>query len=159
MIVPNISVEEMAQRADYPVYVFAKGPSWAGQRQVMDILDLVSLLHRMFSIIYPAKDKRHVVLVQAHTFNDNPGPAARSGKLVYTSPGGVKVWSGKRDQWLAEILLSSARASLGDPPAKDRTGYLLETPQKTFPALAVNGTLTEAELHDLVDNFVPARSK
>ena len=45
--------------------------------------------------------------------------------------------------------------SLNDPPAKDRTGYLLETPDRTFPALAVNGSLTEAELHELVDSLVP----
>jgi len=159
LVRPNISVAEMANRADYPAYVFAKDPSWAGGRQIMDILDLVSPPHRMFAVSYPAKDKRHVVLVQAHSFNDKLGPLARSGKLVYTSPGGVKVWSGKQDQWLAEILLSSARASIGDPPAKDRTGYLLETPDKTFPALAVNGTLTEAELHELVDNLVPAKPK
>ena len=44
--------------------------------------------HRMFAAVYPAKDKRHVVLVQAFTFNDKLGPKARSGKLVYTSPDG-----------------------------------------------------------------------
>jgi hypothetical protein len=125
----------------------------------MDVLDLPSPPHRMFAMIHPAKDKRHVVLAQAHSFNENLGPAAHGGKLVYTSPQGVKVWSGKQDQWLAEILLSSARASIADPPAKDRTGYLLETPEKTFPVLAVNGTLTEAELHELVDSLVPAKAK
>jgi hypothetical protein len=98
-------------------------------------------------------------VVQAHSFNDKMGPLARSGKLVYTSPKGVKVWSRERDQWLAEIHLSSARGVLGDPPAKDRTGYLLETPNKTVPALAVNGTITEAELHELIDSLVPARLK
>jgi hypothetical protein len=125
----------------------------------MDILDLPSPPHRMFVVVYPAKDKRHVVLAQAYSFNDKLGPAAHAGKLVYTSPQGVKVWSGKQDQWLAEILLSSARSSIADPPAKDRTGYMLETPEKTFPVLAVNGTLTEPELHELVDSLVPAKPK
>jgi hypothetical protein len=156
---PNITVEDMVKRADYPTYVFARSPSWAPDRQIMDILDLPSPPHRMFIVVYPAKDKRHVVLAQGYSFNDKLGPAAHAGKLVYTSPQGVKVWSGKRDQWLAEILLSSARASIADPPAKDRTGYMLETPEKTFPVLAVNGTLTEAELHEMVDSLVPAKAK
>ncbi len=45
------------------------------------------------------------------------------------------------------------------PPAKDRTCYLLETPEGTFPALAVNGALTDAELHGLVDSLVRAKPK
>ncbi len=159
MVVPDVSVEDMVKRADYPTYIFARNPSWAVRRQIMDILDVASPPHRMFAAVYPAKDKRHVVLLQSFTFNSNLGPKARSGKLVYTSPAGIKVWSGDRDQWLAEILLSSSRAVLGDPPAKDRTGYLLETPDKTFPALAVNGVLTEAELHALIDSLSPARAK
>jgi hypothetical protein len=113
----------------------------------------------MFVVVYPAKDKRHVVLAQGYSFNDKLGPAAHAGKLVYTSPQGVKVWSGKQDQWLAEILLSSARVSIADPPVKDRTGHMLETPEKTFPVLAVNGVLTEAELHEMVDSLVPANAK
>jgi hypothetical protein len=159
MVVPNVSVEAMLKRADYPTYVLGKDPGWAGPRQIVDILDVASPPHRMFAAIYPAKDKRHVILLQAFTFNSNLGPKARSGKLVYTSPAGIKVWSGERDQSLAEILLSSARFALGDPPAKDRTGYLLETPDNTFPALAVNGPLTEAELHALVDSLVPVKAK
>jgi hypothetical protein len=156
---PNITVEDMVKRADYPTYVFARSPRWAPDRQIIDILDLPSPPHRMFIVVYPAKDKRHVVLAQGYSFNDKLGPAAHAGKLVYTSPQGVKVWSGKRDQWLAEILLSSARAAIADPPAKDRTGYMLETPEKTFPVLAVNGSLTEAEMHDLVDSLVSAKAK
>ncbi len=159
LVIPNVSVAEMVKRADYPTYVFGKDPGWAGPRQVVDILDVASPPHRMFAAIYRAKDKRHVVLLQAFTFNSNLGPKARSGKLVYTSPTGTKVWSGDRDQSLAEILLSSARFAIGDPPAKDRTGYLLETPDNTFPALAVNGPLTEAELHALVDSLAPATAR
>jgi len=81
----------------------------------------------------------------------------KMGKLVYTSPSGVKVWSGPRDEWLANILLQSARASIKDPPGKELTGYLLETPAGTFPALAINGKVSEKELHSLIDSLVPAK--
>jgi hypothetical protein len=158
----NIAVEEMAKRADYPVYVFGRDPSWSARRQILDMLDMASPPHRMFAAVYPAKDKRHIVLAQAHTFNANLGPMVRKGQLLYTSPAGVKVWSGKNDRQLAQILLSSISGTgqfFAGPPAKDCTGYLLDTPDGTFPALAVNGALTDAELHGLVDSLVRARPK
>src|SRR5262249_37756995 len=68
MIRPDITVDEMAKRADYSVYVLGRDPSWSVRRQIVDMLDLPSPPHRMFAAVYPAKDKRHVVLVQAHTF-------------------------------------------------------------------------------------------
>ena len=85
------------------------------------------------------------------------GPAAKTGILAYTSPNGFKVWSSPKGKWLAGILLQSARASIKDQPAENRTGYILETPAGTFPALAVNGTLTDAELHALIDSLIPAK--
>ena len=126
------------------------------------MLDLPSPPHRMFAAVYPAKDTRHVVLVQAHTFNANLGPEAHAGKLIYTSPAGIKVWDEQErpERWRR----SCSRAwgppdSSPGPPAGDRTCYLLETPEGTFPALAINGTLTDAELHGLVDSLVRAKAK
>jgi hypothetical protein len=161
LVRPNVTVEEMAKWADYPVYVFGHDPSWSARRQLVDMLDMASPPHRMFAAVYPANDKRHVVLTQAHTFNANFGPLVRKGKLLYTSPSGVKVWNSKFDQQMAEILLSSMAGTgqfFTEKPAKDRTGYLLETPEGTFPALVVNGTLTDAELHGLVDSLVRAKA-
>jgi hypothetical protein len=157
MVIPNVSVEHMVKKADFATYVFAKDPSWAGDCTITDVLDIPNPLHRMFAITYRAKDGRHVVLLQSYTYNQMLGPLAKTGKLVYTSTDGVKVWSGPRDQWLAQILLQSARAAIQDPPGKELTGYLLETPLGTFPALAINGRLTEEELHALIDSLVPAK--
>lgn len=158
---PSVTVEEMAKRADYPTYVFARDPGWSARRQIMDMVDLPSPTHRMFAVVYPAKDRRHLVLVQAHTFNANLGALAHTGKLMYTSASGVKVWSEKNQRKMAEILLSSIGGTglFPGPPAEDRTCYLLETPEGAFPALAVNGTLTEAELHGLVDSLERARPR
>ena len=38
----------------------------------------------------------------------------------------------------------------------DRTGYLLQTPSGTYPALAVNGRMTDKEFRALIDSLVPA---
>jgi hypothetical protein len=159
MVIPDVSAENMVKKADFPIYIFAKDPAWAGDRQITDILDIVSPPHRMFAISYKAKDHRHVVLMQSPSYNTMLGPNIKAlGKVVYTSPSGIKVWDIKeKSAWLAKILLQSARATIKDQPEKEPTGYVLETPEGTFPALAVNGKITEEELHALIDSLVPAK--
>jgi hypothetical protein len=158
MVVPNVTVEQMIEKADFDTYVFSADPPWAGQRQIADILDIVSPLHRMFAITRKADDGRHVVLVQSHSYNKMLGPLAkRMGKVVYTSPVGVKVLSSPRDHWLAGILLQSAQGAIKFKLSDDRTGYLLQTPSGTYPALAVNGHLTDEELHALIDSLALAK--
>ena len=105
MVVPDVTVEHMVKKAEFTTYLFSKAPSWAGDRQITDILDVASPPHRMFLTTYRAKDGRHVVLMQSFTYNKMLGPFVKTGKVIYTSPSGIKVWSGSRDQWLANILL------------------------------------------------------
>ncbi len=159
MVISGISVEQMVKKAGFETYVFAKDPAWAGHAPIIDdVLDVVSPPGRMYAISYPARDGRHVVLVQSGTFNAHIGPKAQQGQLVYTSPAGVKVWShAERGPWLAQILLQSERYNIKDAPGKDLSGYILETPDRTFPALAVNGKITDEELHAMVDSLVPAK--
>jgi hypothetical protein len=157
MLVRNVSVEHMLQKASFKPYLFEVDPPWAGQREITDILDLPSPPNRMFCISYVAPDKRHVVLVQAATYNKMGSEFAKLAKVIYTSPRGVKVHSGPQDQWLAGILLQSARPWIKDAPSNQRAGYLLETPDGTWPALAINGKLSEQELHALIDSLAPAK--
>jgi len=159
MVILNASVRQMVEKADFETYVFKSDPSWAGERQITDILDLPSPPHRMFCITYRAKDGRHVVLVQSYSYNMMLGSVAKGGQMVYESPSGFKVRSSAKGQWLANILLQSARAFIVDPPAKDCVGYLLESPSGTFPALAINGPLTDEELHGLIESLAPARER
>ena len=158
MVIPNVSAQHMVEVASFETYIFAPNPSWAGHREIVDCIDPPSPGHRMFSIAYRADDGRHVVLVQSHTYNKTLGNLARKGQLVYTSPNGFKVWGGGPDKWYSGILLSSARFTIKDPPSDDRIGYVLESPAGTFPSLAVNGALTDEELHSLIDSLIPARA-
>jgi anti-sigma factor RsiW len=157
MVVADVAVQRMIEKADFETYIFATDPSWAGQRQITDILDIASPPHRMFSITYRGKDGRHVVFVQSHTYNSLLGSKVKTGKMLYESPKGFKVWSGPMDSWLANILLQSARATIKDPPSKNAMGFMIETPAGTFPALAVNGKVNDDELHALIDGLVPAK--
>ena len=158
MVIPNVSVQHMVERADYETFIFAMDPPWAGERQITDVL-FPNSSQRMFIITYRAEDKRHVVLWQSPISNEMFGPKIEKAELKYTSPNGFKVWSlseaeNKRGSM---ILLTSARATILDLPAEDRTGYILESPAGTFPALAINGPVSDEELHALIDSLMSAK--
>ena len=158
MVIPRVSVEHMVKRAKFETYVFSTKPAWTGAVEITDSLDVASLGARMFMLAARADDGRHLVLVQSPTYNKMFGSRVKQGGiLVYTSPNGFKVWGGGPQKWYSEILLNSARASLKDRPSENRIGYILQSPAGTFPALAVNGPLTDEELHKLVDSLIPAK--
>jgi hypothetical protein len=157
MVISNVSIQHMVERASFETYVFSSRPFWTNSFTIADCIDPASFGKRMFIFACRADDGRHVVLVQSPSYNATLGMFVRKGSLIYTSFNGFKVWSGGRDKWLAQILLESARAKIKDRPSEDRTGYILESPAGTFPALAINGLITEEELHGLVDNLVPAK--
>lgn len=157
MVIPGVSVEHMVERTDFETYVFSTTPSWTGEIEITDCIDPASPGGRMFIMTARADDGRHLVLVQSPTYNAALGRVVEQGNVVYTSPSGFKVWGGGPQKWYSEILLQSARASIKDPPSEDRIGYVLESPAGTFPALAVNGPVTDEELHGLIDSLVPAK--
>ena len=158
MIVLDISIERMVESADFETYIFAVNPSWAEPIQIMMLdLDMLSPGERLFIFAARADDGRHLVMVQSPIYDMVLGPLAKTGTLVYTSPNGFKVWGGGPTKWYAEILLNSARSVIKDTPSDDRVGYILESPAGTYPALAINGPLSDEELHELIDTLIPAK--
>jgi hypothetical protein len=158
-VILNASVGRMVEKADFETYVFARNPPWASKCELADVLDPLSPPQRMFVLSYVASDHRHVILVQSPSYNKMIGQVAKTGTLSYTSPNGCKVWSAPeaRGKWLAGILLQSTQFVTKEKPAENRTGLILETPAGTFPALAINGKVTDAELHSLIDSLIPAK--
>jgi len=157
MVVQGVSVQHMVDRAKFETYVFSAKPAWTGDIEITDCIDPASPGGRMFIMTARAADGRHLVLVQSPTYNMALGRVVKAGQIVYTSPNGFKVWGGGPQKWFSKILLDSARASIKDPPSEDRIGYVLESPAGTFPAVAVNGPVSDEELHKLVDSLVPAK--
>jgi hypothetical protein len=157
MVIPGVSVQHMVERAKFETYVFSAKPSWTGAVEITDCIDPASLGGRMFITTARAEDHRHLVLVQSPTYNALLGGFVKQGNVVYMSPNGFKVWGGGPQKWYSQILLQSARASIQDPPSEDRIGYILESPAGTFPALAINGPVTDEELHTLVDSLIPTK--
>ena len=156
MVIPSVSVQHMVERAKFETYVFSAQPAWTGPVQITDCLDPASG-GRAFLLIACADDHRHVVLVQAPIYNLTLGAVVKAGTLVYTSPNGFKVWGGGPQKWYSQILLQSARWFIKDQPSEDRIGYVLESPAGTFPALAINGPVSDEELHKLVDSLITAK--
>lgn len=157
MVIPSVSVEHMVERAKFETYVFSTQPAWTGAIDLTDAMDPASPGGRMFAMAARAADGRHLVLVQSPTYNALLGKVVKQGQIVYTSPNGFKVWGGGPQKWYSGILLQSAQYVIKDPPSEDRIGYILESPAGTFPALAINGPVTDEELHRLVDSLTPAR--
>jgi len=157
MIIQGVSVQRMVDRAKFETYVFSVKPAWTGAIEITDCIDPASPGARMFIMTARAGDKRHLVLVQSPTYNMMLGQVVKAGQVVYTSPNGFKVWGGGPQKWYSQILLQSAQASIKDPPSEDRIGYVFESPAGTFPALAINGPVSDEELHKLVDSLVPAK--
>ena len=157
MVILDVSVQSMVDRASFETYIFAINPSWTEQIQIVDVIDPASPGERMYIFAARADDERHLVMVQSPTYNKALGVLIKTGTLVYTSPNGFKIWSGGPDKWFAEILLTSASFIVKDPPSDDRIGYILESPAGTFPALAINGPLSDEELHELIDTLIPAK--
>jgi len=53
--------------------------------------------------------------------------------------------------WWTEFALRSS----GFDPQANRVGYILLSPTETFLALAINGPISEQELHSLADSLIP----
>jgi hypothetical protein len=157
MVIPDVSVQHMVEHTSFETYIFAVNPSWTKNIQIIDVLDPTSPGERMYIFAARADDGRHLVMVQSPIYNMALSPLAKTGTLMYTSPNGFKVWGGGPNKWYAEILLSSARSVIKDTPSDDRVGYILESPAGTYPALAINGPLSDEELYELIDTLIPAK--
>ncbi len=154
MILPNVSVRHMVDKAGFETCMFGVKPSWTKEAEICDIADFANPAKRMFFIVYPADDERHVIMGQSESFNVFFSSLLKgSGNLIYTSSNGSKLWAGGPEKWWTEIHIKSC----GFTPAQDRCGYVIESPAGTFASLAINGKLTDKELINLVDCIVPAK--
>jgi hypothetical protein len=158
----TVTVAQMAQRATSTVYALARAPSWTDEGTLWDLPDESSAPARMFAAAYPGRDGRDVILAQGESFNRYF--ATVFGQVqdfdtkmpwLYESENGFKVLhQNDKDTalWWTEVALKSA----GFEPKATRTGYILMSPARTFMVLAVNGPVGDQDLHDLVDNLIPA---
>ena len=58
---------------------------------------------------------------------------------------------------MGAMMLKITGDWLSFEPLSDSAGFLIQTPAGMVPALAVNGKLTDDELHALIDSLIPAK--
>ncbi len=158
----TVTIEQIIHRATYPVYIFAKAPSWTNKCLIYDLPDEASVQARMFCVTYSSKDSRDIALTQGETFNRYF--TATFGKIqelgeeipwMYESEDGFKVLhqdDKQTEMWWTELALKSS----GFEPHDNRVGYILKSPVGTYLVLAINGPVSEQELRGLVDSLIPA---
>lgn len=152
-VLSNISLQHIIDNAGLETYIPGTTPNWTDEPLFEDMVDFANPNERLYAFMYRAGDGRHLVLCQSKTFNKFYRSIIKYGQLIYTAPNGAKLWGGGSTQkWWTEIHLSGYGFTVAD----DRTGYVFESPVNTFVSLAVNGQLTDQELQDLTNSFVPA---
>jgi hypothetical protein len=160
--IDNVSVRHMVDKADFETYIFATDPNWTKGRWIVDVMDPMNPPARMFIAIYPPKDNdtRMVMLIQSQThnkymsamFKQAESQGAKFDWKIYAN--GCKVYrnTGSEPFW-TELCFKNANVE----PAKDRCGYIVQSPAGTFPLIAVNGPVTEEELTGLINSLIPAK--
>jgi hypothetical protein len=160
--IPNVSVRDMVDKATFETYIFATDPNWTQSRMIVDVADPMNPPARMFIVVYQPSDKdpRMVILIQSETHNKYMGAMfkqieAQGQKLqtaVYAN--GCKVYrnTGSEAFW-TELCFKNS----GVEPAKNRSGFIVQSPAGTFPLIAVNGPVTEEELTGLINSLIPAK--
>lgn len=156
-----VTIQQMSQRANSPVYVFETDPSWTYDRKIYDLPDEMSAPARIFVATYPAKDGRDVVLCQGETFTryfsaiDKALELGNQVPWTYESENGFKALhqdDKEGEMWWTEFALKSS----GFEPRANRVGYILMSPARAFMVLAINGPVSEQELQSLIDSLIPA---
>jgi len=158
----TVSIAEMTEQATFPVYVFATQPSWVKKVQVFNLPDETDPASRMFAVAYVAGDGRDMVLTQTRALTRYFGAMLKGAQghedqipWVYVSTNGFRVIHQKDTQtemWWTELALKSS----GFSPSANRVGYILMAPDSSFLVLAINGPVSDDELHGLVDSLIPA---
>lgn len=160
--IPNVSVRHMIDKADFETYIFATDPNWTKSRMIIDVMDPMNPPGRLFVIMYTPNDDntRMVMLIQSQTHNKYMGAMfkqaeAQGKKLDYKEyTNGCKIY---RDTGSAAFWTELVFKNSGIEPAKDRSGFIVQSPAGTFPLIAVNGPVTEEELAVLVNSLIPAK--
>ena len=158
--ISNISVQDMVEKASFDTYILAEDPYWTNHRTIVDLPDTMSAPKRMFVVMYMAQDNRHVILAQSETHNKYMNTLkkqieAHGDKVNETTyKNGCKVWANPGPvSWWTDLTLRLS----GIEPAKDRSGYIVESPSDTIVLITVNGQLTKEELDGLVNSLIPAK--
>jgi len=156
----GLTVQEMAARATFPVYVFGKAPYGTLSRTIYESIDWVSPTDRVFTIIYETQQDVAVGLLQSPTLDRLVKAQAKDTNLqtiqgFITTPQGIKVCA--LDANANAYILNLLFASLNKKAAENRSCYLLLSPDDQVMFLGVDGWLPNSEVEQLTASMVSAQ--
>jgi hypothetical protein len=150
-----LTIEEAAGRLTFPLFSIAATTPWVKSSMAMLATDPIFNPQKYATIYLQAKDGRHVVLTEALWLNQIMAANAPAFERLYTSSSGLIL------RRLPEDLTPAATGPLAGAAmvfptvlAKDPTGYLIQVPDSLFVITGINGTLSDPDLHALVDRMV-----
>lgn len=152
-----IKQEDLAKKADFEAYVLSTGPAWAKEPRIMEVSNVMGIGDDIYMTFAVADDDRHLVLMQSEMMSKMLLSKIRTGELVYTSSNKLRVYRGGPEKWYSKILLESVGNILPDKPSPHRTGCAIESPSGAVILIAVNGSITDDELFNVVESLVPAK--
>lgn len=158
----GLTVEEMADRARFPVYVFAQDPPSTREREIVDVLDPASLPNRVMIVLYHTEVEGYVILLQSKTATRYITTSLKKWQEqgykwhpLYTSAHGFKLYDifdfGDID-WVLGTIYSQLKVK----SAPNQNGYVFETPEGQYILMGVNGWMPSHELEQLTDALIPA---
>ena len=156
----GLTVQEMAQRATFPVFIFGKDPCGTLRRTIYEGIDPVSSADRLFAIVYETQHEVAVGLVLCRTIDrfvkaQTKNVDLQAVQAVITTSNGFKVHD--LDANGNAFILNLLFARLNKKAAENRNCYLLESPEGQFMFLGVDGWLPSNELEQLTDSLVLAQ--
>ncbi|NIR66605.1 MAG: hypothetical protein GWN61_20055 [candidate division Zixibacteria bacterium] len=156
----GLTVQEMAERATFPVFIFGKDPYGTVHRTISESIDPVSQAERLFVIMYETQHEVAVGLFQCRTLDRYVKAQTKNVNLqtvqaIITTSNGFKVHD--LDANVNAFILNLLFASLDKKAAENRNCYLLESPDGQFMFLGVDGWLPSNELEQLTESLVSAQ--
>jgi hypothetical protein len=155
----GLTIQEVAERATFPVFVFGKDPYGTLRRTVYEDIDPVSPPDRVYSIIYETQQNVAVGLLQCRTLDRFVKAETKNVDLqaiqALTTPNGFKFYGLDADGNAS--LLNVLFDRLNKTAAENRSIYLLISPDDQFMFLGVDGWLPHSELEQLTASLISAQ--
>ncbi|MHC4286527.1 MAG: hypothetical protein ACYSWZ_26745, partial [Planctomycetota bacterium] len=153
----GLTVQEMAERATFPVFIFGKDPYGTLRRTISESIDPVSQSERLFAIMYETQHEVAVGLILCRTLDRFVKAQTKDFhfQALMTTSNGFKVYD--LDANGNAFILNLLFARLNKKAAENRNCYLLESPDGQFMFLGVDGWLPSNELEQLTESLVLAQ--
>ncbi|MGB2864974.1 MAG: hypothetical protein WBC05_16730 [Sedimentisphaerales bacterium] len=160
----GLTIQEMAERATFPVCVFGKNPHGTIRRTIGEYSDPTSPSDWGFTIMYETQNNVAVGLLLCPTIDliykfemERLHKIGSDWQPLITTSHGFRVYTLGSDYGSSTFILNLLFANLNKKAAVNRNSYLLASPDGQFMFLGIDGWLPSNELEQLAESLVLAQ--